>query len=57
MDEWVGCDGPRCPARSVVHVLITGRELHFCGHHGDAYMPRLLEVADMLTDDRMTVYT
>ena len=52
MDEWIGCDGPRCPARAQVHALITGRELHFCGHHGDVYMQRLTEVADMLTDDR-----
>jgi hypothetical protein len=43
--------------RALIHVLILGRSLDFCGHHGDAYMPRLLEVADMLTDDRMTVYT
>jgi hypothetical protein len=53
MDEWTGCVRPRCPARAQIHVLITGRELHFCGHHGDTYMPRLLEACDMVTDDRV----
>lgn len=52
MDEWIGCDGPRCPARSVVHALIDHRELHFCGHHGDIYAVGLAKVADLLTDDR-----
>jgi hypothetical protein len=54
VDEWIGCDWRQCPARSLVHILITGRQLHFCGHHADLCMPRLLEVADMLTDDRLS---
>lgn len=52
MAEWIGCDGPRCPARAQVHALIHGRPIAYCGHHGDIYMDRLEAIADMLTDDR-----
>jgi len=52
MAEWIGCDGPRCPARAQVHALIHGRPIAYCGHHGDIYRDRLEAIADMLTDDR-----
>jgi len=57
MGEWIGCDWRHCPAKSLVHILITGRQLHFCGHHADISMPRLLDIADTLVDDRETAVT
>jgi len=56
MSDWIGCDGPSCPARALVHVNKFEQnelELHFCGHHADEYMPRL-KTWGIVTDDRLT---
>jgi|GEM_PF-5911285 len=55
MDEFIQCDGPRCPARSLVHVSKFEQnelELHYCGHHADEYMPKL-RLWGIVTDDRL----
>ena len=55
MDEWIGCDGPRCPARALVHVSKFEQnetELHYCGHHADEYMDGLHKYG-IITDDRL----
>lgn len=54
--EWIGCDGPRCPARALVHVSKFDHndvELHYCGHHGNEYMEKL-KAWGIVTDDRLT---
>lgn len=53
MAEWIGCDGPDCPARALVHAYLRGdRELHYCGHHGDRYAVKLGQAATVIVDDR-----
>ena len=53
--EWIGCDGPKCPARALVHVSKfdeNEKEVHYCGHHGNEYMDALREWG-IVTDDRL----
>lgn len=54
--EWIGCDGPKCLARALVHVSQfdhNEREVHYCGHHGDEYMVKL-RAWGIITDDRLS---
>ncbi|QDH92380.1 hypothetical protein SEA_CELAENA_1 [Microbacterium phage Celaena] len=56
MDEWIGCDGPKCPARALVHVAKfeeNEKQVHYCGHHADEYMAKL-RVWGIVTDDRLS---
>jgi len=55
MDEWTGCDGPRCPARAYVTAYIGRHELAYCAHHAAVYWDRLNEVADWILDHRSEV--
>jgi hypothetical protein len=61
MDEWVGCDGPRCPARAyvVAHFTVAGHdaELAYCSHHYTRYASRLGESAEWIDDRREPAWT
>lgn len=52
MDEWTGCDGPRCPARAYVTAYIGRHTLTYCGHHYAVYASQLDEAADWIVDER-----
>lgn len=47
------CDG--CGARAWVRAVVGGTELLFCAHHGTKSMAALLDVADVVQDDRALV--
>lgn len=47
------CD--TCNAHALVYADINGTELAYCGHHGNEYLPKLMQLGIVIIDLRHTL--